>query len=335
MAKQSNYIRKIYRFLRNRYYMTKSLPSVFGFEMTTKCNSKCPMCARREFKDIPHDDMDFEILEKVIREVKNWYKGKTFFNLTGLSEPTLYPKLVDAVAAIKTQMPQAKVKIITNAINLNEDLSKQLILAGLDQITISLNGVNRSDYLKLTGVDEYDNVKKNLESLIKNREKHNTIYPILNINLKTHQGNTEAIHQTRLLWTNAILQSDVSSTSDILPLTKSANNSSLFASKSRRRYPCRHLWGEVKLDVNGNIYPCDGKVMDYNFREKSELFLGKINETTIKNVYLSQKITYFRNKHIQNNIISLPTCAKCPIWSIFPNVWVMNRFLPILQRKWL
>ena len=293
------------------------------------------MCARREVQNIPQDDMEFHILEKIIMEVKDWHQGKTVFNLTGLSEPTLYPKLVDAVSAIKRYIPNAKVKIITNAIDLNENLSKKLIREQLDQITISLNGVNRHDYLKLNGVDEYDNVKNNIELLIKNRIKQNTTYPILNINYKIHKGNIEAIPEARILWSNVILKSDVITISDILPLTKSHNNNFSLNYNIKQRYPCRHLWGEVKLDVHGNIYPCDGKVMDYNFREKSELFLGNINQTTIKNAYLSQKVSWYRKKHLQNDMKSLPTCVQCPIWSIFPNVWIKNRFMALFQRKWL
>ena len=132
--------------------MTKTLPSVFGFEMTTKCNSQCPMCARREIKNIPQYDMEFQILEKVIMEVKDWYQESTLFNLTGLSEPTLYPKLVDAVALIKNHMPQAKVKIITNAIDLNENLSARLIKAGLDQIMISLNHLLEIEQMQILPV---------------------------------------------------------------------------------------------------------------------------------------------------------------------------------------
>lgn len=330
-----NYIKQVYGLLKNRYQMTKTLPSVFGFEMTTKCNSQCPMCARREIENIPLYDMEFQILEKVIMEVKDWYQGRTLFNLTGLSEPILYPNLVDAVILIKNHIPQAKVKIITNAIDLNENLSTRLIKAGLDQITISLNGVNEVDYLRLNGVDEYENVLSNIGSLIRNRANGNTAHPILNINLKIHEGNIDAIPQARLYWSKIISKSDVISISEILPLTKSGDTNFFLNSTMTNRYPCRHLWGEVKLDVKGNLYPCDGKVMDYNFREKSELFLGNINETTINNAYLSQKVSWFRKKHLQNDIQSLPTCAQCPIWSIFPNVWIANGLLPLLKRKWL
>lgn len=315
--------------------MTKALPSVFGFEMTTRCNSQCPMCARREVENIPNHDMELSILKKVVREVKDWHQNKTLFNLTGLSEPTLYPSLLDAVHFIKNNIPHAKVKIITNAISLHNNLSKRLIQVGLDQIMISLNGVDKNDYMRLNGVDQYDNVKRNIEGLIKNRANENTIHPTININFKIHERNIRDIPHAHSHWSNILLKSDTISTSEILPLTEGGNISCSWNAARNKRYPCAHLWGEVKLDVSGNIYPCDGKVMDYNFREKSELFLGNINETTIKNAYLSQKVSWFRKNHLQNDIKSLPTCAQCPIWSIFPNVWIANRFLPFLKRKWL
>lgn len=280
-------------------------------------------------------DHDFLVIEKVVNEVASLPKKKAFFNLARLSELLLYPNLVDAVHFIKHNIPHAKVKIITNAISLRDNLSKLLIQVGLDQIMISLNGVDKNDYLRLNGVDQYDNVKRNPEGLIKNRANENTIHPTINTNFKMHEKNIRDVPHAHSHWGNILLKSDTISTSEILPLTEGGNISYFWNAARNKRYPCAHLWGEVKLDVNGNIYPCDGKVMDYKFRENSALFLGNINKVTIEDACLSKKVSRFREKHLQDNIVSLPTCEQCPVWSIFPNVWIKNRFLPFLHSNWL
>jgi len=328
-----NRLKVPYRYILQRLEMQKRLPSVFGFEMTTRCNSLCPMCVRREVKNIENHELEFSILQKVVMEVKDWQQKKVLFNLTGLSEPTLYPYLVDAVSYIKQQIPYARVKIITNGISLVHGLSRRLIRLGLDQIMVSLNAVDRNDYISLCGVNEYETVTKNIKAFLDNRESQGLNSPTLDINLKMHEGNREVIPDTISYWKSLISNHDVVSISDILPIREGFNV--LTCRSPTERYPCGHLWGEVKLDVHGNIYPCDGKVMDYRFRERSELYLGNISNLTIEDAYLSAKVSDLRRKHLDGETESLPTCAQCPVWSIFPNVWMNNKILPFLKQKWL
>ena len=328
-----NNVKQIYRSVRFRRGMNAGLPTAIGFEMTTKCNSLCPMCVRRDYPNIINEDMDFSLLEKTVDEIKTWPSKKILFNLTGLSEPTLYPKLIASIAYIKRNIPESKLRIITNGIALTSDLSKDLIRAGLDECIISLNGTNRDDYIAICGVDAYDKVIENIMAFLENRRRLKATTLRINLNLKKHEGNKSNIPKAVSYWNSLLRNKDVASVSDILPLrgrqiSRTDRNSSM-------RYPCAHLWGETKLDIHGNIYPCDGKVMDFNYRKKSELFLGNIRDISIKDAYLSGRVRRFRKIHIMGLFDSLPTCLSCPSWSRFPNYWLHNRLLPFLKIKWL
>lgn len=312
--------------------MNRELPSAIGFEMTTKCNSLCPMCLRRDYQ-IVNEDMDFSLLEKTVDEVKRWPHEGILFNLTGLSEPTLYPRLLESVMHIKRHIPHSRVKIITNGIALTNGLSKGLLQARLDEITISLNGTTPEDYLAICGVDHFEEVTQNIEALIENRRDLKASTLCINLNLKRHEANAAFIQNAVAKWRPLLNDKDVISISDILPLRGDSPVETCVTAYTR--YPCAHLWGEIKLDIQGNIYPCDGKVMDYHYRGKSELFLGNIYDMSIKEAYLSDKVRRTRKSHLDGKFFMVPTCQACPSWSRFPNYWMLNKYFPFLKKRWL
>lgn len=291
------------------------------------------MCVRRDFQNIVHQDMEFSLLEKTVDEVINWPQKRILFNLTGVSEPTLYPKLVDAVAYINERIPLAKIKMITNGILLTPSLSMSLLKAGLGEIMVSLNGTSQTDYLSICGVDQYETVTANINALIENRHSLKANKLRININIKRHDANRSDIQKMLSHWKPLLGSEDVVSVADILPLRQGNPIQSCW--NIPRRYPCAHLWGEVKLDVKGNIYPCDGKVMDFNYRERSELLLGNLHQTSLADTYLSEKVKNFRKVHLSGQFDQLATCKACPVWSIFPNYWIYNKLFPFSRRKWL
>ncbi len=327
-----DHLKQMYRLVRFRRQMNRDLPSAIGFEMTSRCNALCPMCVRRDCQII-NEDMDFSLLEKTVDEVKTWDHKKILINLTGLSEPTLYPRLIEAVAYVKRHIPESNVRIITNGIALTADLSRDLIQAGLGECMISFNGANREDYLAICGVDAYEKVTENIKALLENRRSLKSTSLCINLNLKKHKGNDSYITSAISYWKSLLGPGDIVSISNILPIRGDQPISG--CSNTSIRYPCAHLWGEIKLDIHGNIYPCDGKVMDYLYREKSELLLGNVRNTSLREAYLSGRVHDIRKTHLRGAFDSLPTCLSCPSWSRFPNYWMYNHLFPFLRRMWL
>jgi radical SAM protein with 4Fe4S-binding SPASM domain len=268
-----------------------------------------------------------------VDEVKDWPHEEILFNLTGLSEPTLFPRLVESVKYIKNRVSHSRVKIITNGIALTNILSKDLLQAGLDEITISVNGSNREDYLAICGVDLFEEVTENIRALIENRRDDKTSALCINLNFKKHEANASLIQNAVSYWKLFLDDKDVISISNILPLRGDSPIETCI--DAPRRYPCVHLWGEIKLDIQGNIYPCDGKVMDYHYREESELFLGNIRKMSLKEAYLSDKVRHIRKCHLEGKFFMTPTCQSCPSWSRFNNHWISNNYFPFLKKKWL
>ena len=333
-------IKEVYRIIRRRWQMLhfESLPSTIGFEMTTECNAKCIMCARRDTGHIIPRHMDFKILEKVLDEVSNYGREKTLFNLTGLCEPLLYPRIIESVVYIKRRLPLSDVKIITNGIALTKEISFELIQGGLDIISISVNAGSRESYRWLTDVDKYEQVVANIMTLLDLRKEMKKSLPAINLNFKITDRTREEIKDAMKFWTKFMLPTDYLNASVILSNYRESIDIREIDSHytpPTERWPCLLLWGGIKLDIDGNIYPCDGKIMNYNYRSKSELLLGNIFKNSIQEVYTEDKLNTLRKLHLYACYEKLPTCHGCESWRWYKNVWLKNCFPIFTKRKWL
>jgi len=322
--------------LYRRHTILQKIPSSIGFEVTTKCNSLCIMCARREMDYIENRDMDFSILSKVVDEMLALGKRNLNFYLTGLSEPLLYGKLPDAVSYVKGKLPYSRVNTITNGIALNDDLSKQLIQNGLDHIMVSLNAGSRETYKWLCGVDRYAQVVDNILKFLAIRDSLNQSSPTVEINLKITDATRNEIAPAIEFWKNRLLPTDSITTLEILRFRDKLAVKELDSQhRESDRYPCFQLWSSIKLDIDGNIYPCCGKVLHPDYRAKSELCLGNIYETSLHEVYAGEKIKHIRNLHLKDKIAELPTCLKCDAYKKDDNVWLENKYFGFIGRRWI
>jgi radical SAM protein with 4Fe4S-binding SPASM domain len=323
-------------FLRQRRILITKFPSSFGFEVTTKCNLKCKMCARQDIKYIEPKDLDFFIIEKVVDEVSSLAKKKVLFNLAGLSEPLLYPSLPRAVNYVKQKLPHATVKTITNGILLEGELAAQLIQNGLDFMTISLNTGSAQSYKWLTDTDKYDQIVDNIIKFINLRREMRTNKPAINIDLKITDRTRNEIEPAKTFWSNLILPTDTVTARKIFEFRDFIDVKELDAyRKEIERYPCLMLWSNIKLDIDGNVYPCDGKVMHHGYRSKSELCLGSIYKSSLIELYVNKSVRDIRNKHLKDDYTSLPTCTRCDAYEDCGNFWMRNKYFPFTKRKWL
>ena len=330
------FMKKSLRFLSQRKAMLSKFPSSFGFEVTTKCNLTCRMCARQDMEYIEPKELDFYIIEKVVDEVSSIGKKKALFNLAGLSEPLLYTRLSEAVKHIKEKMPQATVKTITNGTLLGGELAAKLIQSGLDFITISLNAGSRESYEWLSGADRYNMVVENIINFLKIRREMGTNKPSVNIDLKITDRTRDEIISAKSFWLKQIFPTDTVTTRNIFKFRELIDIKELDSyQKKTEIYPCLMLWVTTKLDIDGNVYPCDGKVMHYGYRSKSELCLGNIYDSSLTELYLSKKIRDIRNFHLKDDFKMLPTCAGCDAYRVCGNFWARNLWFPFINRKWL
>ncbi len=111
-------------------------------EPTNRCNLDCVTCIRRSW-DEPLGEMPSSVFSNIVKGIKNLPAPPSVF-LGGLGEPLSHPHIVEMVRELKSS--GSYVELITNATLLTQNLSKQLIEAGLDMLWVSLDGATPESY---------------------------------------------------------------------------------------------------------------------------------------------------------------------------------------------
>lgn len=107
-------------------------PLFLNIEVTTRCNLRCAFCARTR-RPPAERDMSVETFRRILDLVPSGYR----VTLVGLGEPLQHPDLARLVAAAASK--GRRIALVTNAMELTAEKGRELLEAGLDAITFSLD----------------------------------------------------------------------------------------------------------------------------------------------------------------------------------------------------
>lgn len=129
-------------------------PLLAQMVIVRRCNLACAYCT--EF-DKTSEPVPFAVLEAQLRKLKNL--GTFGISLTG-GEPTLHPDLPRLIRKCR-ELRFFRTGMITNGFFLKQDLIEELNDAGLQEMQISIDGVNGNE----TTQKVLNNLRKRLEAL--------------------------------------------------------------------------------------------------------------------------------------------------------------------------
>lgn len=173
------------------------------------CNYRCVMCwehsseldswgadrlARdyHEQKAFKSTVMDFDLYRSFVASLRR--TGTRQLGLAGIGEPLLHKRIVEAVAYAKGQ--GMSVWITTNGSMLNRELMRELVQAGLDDLSVSINAGARDEYraVHTTGEEaSFEAIIENLAWLDEYKRQNSLSLPRVSLSnvvcsLNSHQG---------------------------------------------------------------------------------------------------------------------------------------------------
>ncbi|MDZ7832035.1 MAG: SPASM domain-containing protein [Desulfobacterales bacterium] len=139
-------------------------------EPTTRCNLDCTTCMRHSW-DEPGGTMPMGTFHKLIQDLAS-VKTLERMAFWGIGEPLMHSGIVEMIKLAKTI--GVRTELITNGMVLNAELSRKLVLSGLDLLVVSVDGSTPASYSAIRcGAD--------LNDLIRNIEHLNTCKSALNL----------------------------------------------------------------------------------------------------------------------------------------------------------
>ena len=133
--------------------------------VTDRCNLRCVYCMPEEgVESISHERiLRFQEIVRIVRILAA--KGIRKIKLTG-GEPLVRKGIAELIAELKQIEGIENVTITTNGVLL-EEMYDELVDAGLDAITVSLDTLNREIFQQMTRRDEAERVKRGIEKAIR------------------------------------------------------------------------------------------------------------------------------------------------------------------------
>ena len=111
-------------------------------EPTSFCNLDCITCMHNTW-DEPTGTMSEEVFDAVLAGLREFTPVPSVF-FGGFGEPLSHPRILDMVARVKAL--GGTVELISNGTLLTEEMSRELIRAGLDTLWVSLDGATPESY---------------------------------------------------------------------------------------------------------------------------------------------------------------------------------------------
>ena len=131
--------------------------------ITDRCNLRCKYCMPDGIELLPMSEiLRFEEILRVCRQAVEL--GITRFKITG-GEPMVRRRCVELISRIKALPGVEQVTMTTNGILLSEYLD-ELLDAGLDAVNISLDTMNRGRVEEITGFDQLSEVLKSIDAAV-------------------------------------------------------------------------------------------------------------------------------------------------------------------------
>lgn len=272
-----------------KWHYVAPFPLHVDFEASFRCNLGCPMCFRPHIDKKNYGDMDFDLYRKGIDESvqHNLYS----IRLSWRGESTLHPKIVEMVKYAKDKGIK-EVSFITNGGLLEGKLAEGLIKAGLDYLTVSVDGL-KEYYDKLRNPNTFEDISRKLNDFYHLKNKIGNGFPLLKI---------------QAIWTY-IKEDPAAYYNHFKDFTDKINfdpehDYSLREVPQDSGFICQYPWQRITITWNGEIPLC---ISDWNLHTK----IGDLKTQTISEVWHSEAMKNYREIQLKKDRLSIECCKMC------------------------
>lgn len=273
-------------------HIVRNFPMHLDIEANNTCNLRCTFCDK--LPNIRKDSigyMDMELFKKIIDEgvayqlwgIKLSYRG----------EPLLHKDIVKMVSYAKSA-GILDVYFNTNGMLLNKGIVQQLIDAGLDRISVSIEGTDPEAFEKERVGANFEVILNNIKLLRSIRQENKSAIPKIRVQSVWLQ--TLDVQKYREFW---------ASFADEVAVID-------FKDESRRKtgiisdeWSCPQLYQRMTIEWDGSVFGC-------NNDDKRKLYMGNVMTRSIYDCWHDSRLTQARDAHKAGKSHTVESCDGCP-----------------------
>lgn len=269
-------------------------PLLVDIELSSLCNLKCPMCytISDEFKKkVNTKRMDWELYKKIIDEIN----GKVpAIRLSLRGEATLHMKFVDCIRYAKDNGIK-EVSTLTHAGKMTPGYFEKIVDAGIDWITVSVDGLG-DVYEEVRKPLKFDDLLSKLESMRRIKEEKGVNRPVIKV-----QGIWPAIRANPGEYYDTF--KPISDLVAFNPLIDYLGNDTSI--QYIDGFSCPQQYQRLVVGADGQVMKCS------NDEENAEV-IGDLTEESVYQIWHGKALQAVRDMHkTPCGFMQSEVCRKC------------------------
>lgn len=286
-------------------------------EPTNKCNLSCPVCfhSRCSGTLVPEGFMEPALFDEILAKCAGSVKS---ISLHFRGEPLLHPGLAAFIALCKQR--SFHVCVTTNGTLLDEGLMKELVMAGLDRLTIDYDDIAENDYEAIRGVKGAGAILEKIAALqaLKDRLGRSSPEIVVKALNRGHEIKAVAAYLKRLRQRGISGKAEIS---DCFPWPNMKMNVDFPCAPAARPRVCGMFYQPLALTWQGTILPCS-----YDYAQEGSL--GNIRDfKNLGEVYGLPAYRAFRRRLLLKQYDKQAPCRAC----LLPVLRLTERQYPLNQ----
>ena len=269
-------------------------PLLVDIELSALCNLSCPMCytITDKFKEeVDAKNMDFDLFKKIIDEIG----GKVpAIRLSLRGEPTLNRNFIECIRYAKENGIK-EVSTLTHGKKLEPSYFKKMVEAGIDWITVSIDGLD-DEYEKIRKPLKFKDTFRKVRQMQEYKDENGLNKPVIKI-----QSLWPAIRKNPTAFYNSF--EPVSNLIAFNPLIDYLQKDSDI--EYIDNFVCPQLYQRIVIGADGSVMMCS------NDEENSHI-IGDANHETLHSIWHGEALNKVRALHKKKDgFKAINVCKKC------------------------
>lgn len=276
----------------------QDFPIHMDVEITNYCNLLCPMCPRTiKMKNGSHDElhhMSFDLFKKIIDEGSANGLCSVKFNYSG--EPLMHKDVAKMVKYCKDN-GILDVMFNTNAVLLTEQMSRDLLEAGIDGLYVSFDSPYKETYESIRVGAKFEKVVENVKTFSQIRNSDERFWKTqLRVSKVLFPDEKE---EDVLVFIN--MWKDIVDAVGFGTYMEDGEETEL---PYNPKYRCDQPWQRLFVKENGIAFPCcrDNKL---------QYIVGDANNQSVKEIWHGDLLKKLRAAHASGNYNTIEICKNC------------------------
>lgn len=288
-----------------------STPFVVFVDPASACNFACPFCPTGHPKLIDETGrfqgvMKLPLFKKIIDDLAEFERPIKVLRMYKDGEPFLNKNLAQMIRYAKDSGRVEYIDTTTNGSLMTPERLAPVLEAGLDKINISVDGMNREQYLKFTGFDfDFDRFVDHVKWLDANKGNCEVVIKI------PSELITEAQRQEFLdTFGDYCDRIFIENFAPCWPEFDVEKHTGIKITQGIYQQPvtptdtCPYIFYSISVNADGLVSSC---FLDWG----RKLLVGDVGQTSLRSIWHSPEMNALREQHLKGNRAENPVCSQC------------------------